>query len=210
MFITAAYAQSAATTGSLPPDAGTGALGNLWLIAMLCMIFYVLVWRPQQMRAKQHKEMVSNMRRGDKVITAGGLIATVSKIIADDEVELEIAEGVKVRAVKNTISMAASTATDKPADKGKSQKVQAAETPVDTPADAVLTSEKKGGRGKKKSDTVTDNNKIAPMVARPAGKKADTSQLPTLNVPGASGAQAENTNDAPIIADGSALNAANS
>ncbi len=96
MLISPAYAQ-----------AGAAAEPNLLvtflpLIAIFA-IFYFLMIRPQQRKMKLHREMVSNLRRGDKVVTAGGFIGTVAKV-HDDELEVEIAKDVKVRVVRGTIS----------------------------------------------------------------------------------------------------------
>jgi preprotein translocase subunit YajC len=97
MFITPAYAQAAATGATDP-------LTSLVLPVVLCIVvFYFLVLRPQQQKQKDMKKMLDALRRGDKVVTAGGLIGTVTK--ADtDEVQLEIADGVRVRVVRSTIS----------------------------------------------------------------------------------------------------------
>jgi preprotein translocase subunit YajC len=65
---------------------------------------YFLILRPQQKRAKQHQEMVKNLRRGDNVITSGGLVGKVTKVVDDDQVEIEIADGVRVRQVKSMIA----------------------------------------------------------------------------------------------------------
>ena len=96
MLISPAYAQ-----------AGAAAEPNLLvtflpLIAIFA-IFYFLMIRPQQRKMKLHREMVANLRRGDKVVTAGGFIGTVAKV-HDDELEVEIAKDVKVRVVRGTIS----------------------------------------------------------------------------------------------------------
>ncbi|MGH6889896.1 MAG: preprotein translocase subunit YajC [Rhizomicrobium sp.] len=73
------------------------------LIAVFA-IFYFLVMRPQQQRAKQHKEMLDNLRRGDTVVTAGGLVGRVSKVRDDGEIVVEISDGVQVRVVKGTLT----------------------------------------------------------------------------------------------------------
>ncbi len=96
MLISPAYAQ-----------AGQAAEPNMLvtflpLIAIFA-IFYFLMIRPQQKKMKQHKEMVGNLRRGDKIITAGGFIGTVAKV-SDDELDVEIAKDVKVRVVRSTIA----------------------------------------------------------------------------------------------------------
>ena len=72
-------------------------------LILIFVIFYFFLIRPQQKRVKDHKEMVKNLKRGDEVITSGGLIGTVDRVFEDDRVELVIAEGVKVIAIKNTV-----------------------------------------------------------------------------------------------------------
>lgn len=67
-------------------------------------IMYFLLIRPQQQKMKEHKKMVESLRRGDQIVTQGGLIGKVSKVKDDNEVEVELAEGVKVRVVRSTIS----------------------------------------------------------------------------------------------------------
>jgi preprotein translocase subunit YajC len=97
MFISPAYAQAA------------GAPAQDFLVSMLPLvaifvIFYFLLIRPQQRRAKQHQEMVNNVRRGDTVVMTGGLIGKVSKVIDEREIQVEIAENVRVRMVKSMIA----------------------------------------------------------------------------------------------------------
>lgn len=71
---------------------------------LIIVIFYFLLIRPQQKKAKEHQDMVTAVRRGDVVVTAGGLIGKVTKIIDDREAQVEIAEGVKVKVVKSTLA----------------------------------------------------------------------------------------------------------
>lgn len=68
------------------------------------VVFYFLLIRPQQKRVKAHQEMLSQVRRGDKVLTTGGILATVHRVVDDKELVLEIAEDVQVRAVRSAIS----------------------------------------------------------------------------------------------------------
>lgn len=96
MFISPAYAQAAGAGGA---DMFTSFLP----IILIFVVFYFLLIRPQQKKVKQHREMVSALRRGDKIVTAGGLIGTVTKIISDTEAQVELAEGVRVRVVRTTI-----------------------------------------------------------------------------------------------------------
>ncbi|GLT07902.1 preprotein translocase subunit YajC [Sulfitobacter sp. PR48] len=67
-------------------------------------IMYFLLIRPQQKKAKEHQAMVAGLRRGDQVVTQGGLIGKVVKVKEDGEIEVEIADGVKVRVVQSTIA----------------------------------------------------------------------------------------------------------
>ena len=73
-------------------------------ILLMFVIFYFLLFRPQQQRAKQHREMVNNVRRGDIVVTAGGIIGKVTKVKDDNEIEVEIAENTRIRVVKGTLA----------------------------------------------------------------------------------------------------------
>ncbi|MGB3177859.1 MAG: preprotein translocase subunit YajC [Albidovulum sp.] len=98
MFISPAYAQAAGGAG------GLGAVGQFALLILIFAIMYFLLIRPQQKKLKEHKAMVEALRRGDQVITQGGIIGKVSKVKEDGELELEIADGVKVRVVRATIA----------------------------------------------------------------------------------------------------------
>ncbi|UZF95174.1 preprotein translocase subunit YajC [Bosea sp. NBC_00550] len=70
---------------------------------LIFVIMWFLIIRPQQRRAKTHQEMIKNVRRGDTIVTSGGLIAKVSKVVDDGELEAEIADGVRVRIVRSMI-----------------------------------------------------------------------------------------------------------
>ena len=97
-FITPAYAQAAGVAGP------TDFVMQLVPFAVILVIMYFMIMRPQQKRAKAHQDMISNVRRGDTVVTAGGMIAKVSRTLDDAEVEIEIAQGVKVRLLRTMIS----------------------------------------------------------------------------------------------------------
>jgi len=98
MFISPAYAQG------LPGGGGSDFMLQLVPILLMFVIFYFLLFRPQQQRAKQHREMVGNIRRGDTVVTAGGIIGKVVKVRDDNEIEVEIADQTRVRVVKATVA----------------------------------------------------------------------------------------------------------
>jgi len=101
MFSSSAYAQTAAATGA----AGGFAAGLIQFapIILIFAIFYFLMIRPQQARAKAHRAMLDAVKRGDEVVTGGGLIGRVTKV-SDTEVEVEVASGIKLRTVKGTLS----------------------------------------------------------------------------------------------------------
>lgn len=71
---------------------------------LIFLIMYVLIIRPQQKKVKEHQNMIANIRRGDVVITQGGIIGKVAKLKDDEEIELEVAEGVRLRIVKGTLA----------------------------------------------------------------------------------------------------------
>lgn len=101
MFITQAFAQDGAA-------AAGGAFGSglemLFLFAPLMLIWYFLLIRPQRQQMKKRTETLASIRRGDQVVMGGGLIAKVTKVIDDNELEVELAEGVKVRALRSYIA----------------------------------------------------------------------------------------------------------
>ena len=81
---------------------GSGFVQFIPLI-LIFVIFYFFLIRPQQKKVREHKEMVKNLKRGDEVITSGGIIGTVDRVFEDDRLELNIADGVKVQVIKNTV-----------------------------------------------------------------------------------------------------------
>jgi len=99
MLVTPAYAQAAGA-------AGPSLLAQLPFFIAIFAIFYFLLIRPQQKKMKEHQAMVAAVRKGDKVVTAGGIVGKVTKVGAEgtNEVEVEIASGVKVQVVQSTIS----------------------------------------------------------------------------------------------------------
>jgi preprotein translocase subunit YajC len=99
MFITPAFAQ---TPGSL--FGGGEMITQLLPFALIFVIMYFLILRPQQKRVKSHQEMVKNVRRGDTVVTNGGLIGRVAKVVDDHEIEIEIADDVRVRQSRGMIA----------------------------------------------------------------------------------------------------------
>jgi preprotein translocase subunit YajC len=99
MFSSPAYAQ---TVGSAAPS-GLAAYSGFIPIVLMVVIFYFLLIRPQQARVKQHKQMIEAVKKGDVAVTGGGLIGRVTRVDGD-EVEIELAPNVRVRAVKSTLT----------------------------------------------------------------------------------------------------------
>ena len=96
--------QLAASLRQQQGGGGNPMSSTLIMCGMIFVIFYFLLIRPQQQKMKQHKAMVEALRRGDQVVTSGGIVAKVSKVQDDGMVEVEIADGVKVKVVKHTIT----------------------------------------------------------------------------------------------------------
>ncbi len=101
--ITSAFAQAAGGSAGGPPGSSDVIL-QLVPFALIFVILYFLIIRPQQKRAKDHAALIKNLRRGDSVVTSGGLIGKITKVIDDAEIELEIAPNVRVRAARALIS----------------------------------------------------------------------------------------------------------
>jgi len=96
MFVTPAFAQSSLLGGDT--------FGMLVPFVLIIVMMYFLILRPQQKRMKEHTELVKNLRRGDSVVTSGGLMGKVTKVIDDEQIEVEIADGVRVRQVRSMIT----------------------------------------------------------------------------------------------------------
>ena len=90
------------TAEAAEPSAAAG-VAQLAPLILIMLVFYFLLIRPQQKRLKAHKAMVAGMKKGDKVVTAGGIIGTVIDV-SDNEVKVEIAEGTRVRVKRDTIT----------------------------------------------------------------------------------------------------------
>jgi preprotein translocase subunit YajC len=98
MLISPAFAQAASPLG------GDNMLMSLLPFILIFVIMYFLILRPQQKRAKQHQEMVRNVRRGDTVVTSGGLIGKVTKVIDDEQIEVELADEIRVRQMRSMVA----------------------------------------------------------------------------------------------------------
>ncbi len=96
MLISPAYAQSAITGGF--------DIMSLMPLVLIFLVFYLLLIRPQQKKVKLHREMISNLRRGDRVVTSGGIMGLITRILNENEMMVEIAEGVRVKVARSMVS----------------------------------------------------------------------------------------------------------
>jgi preprotein translocase subunit YajC len=131
MLISPAYAQAA---GGLDQSA----LVQFLPLVLIFVVFYFLLIRPQQKKQKDHRAMLDAVRRGDRVVTGGGILATVSKVVSPEEVEVDLAPNVRVRVLRSTISSVLAkpdpaAAREAARDKDKAKEKQ----PVRTEADKV-------------------------------------------------------------------------
>ena len=98
MFVTPAYAQAGAASG------GVDMIVQFLPFILIFVIMYFLIIRPQRLKAKRHQEMIANLRRGDTVVTSGGLIGKVAKVADDGEIQVDLAENGRVRIVRGMIA----------------------------------------------------------------------------------------------------------
>ena len=97
MFITPAFAQAAGSDTN-------GMLMSLLPFALIFVIMYFLILKPQQKKLKDHQELVKNIRRGDTVVTNGGLVGKVTKVVDDEQIEIEVSDGVRIRQMRQMIA----------------------------------------------------------------------------------------------------------
>ena len=117
MFVSPAYAQAA--------DGGFGGIEAFLPLILIFIAFYFFLIRPKQKKANEHKAMLGAIRRGDKVVTGDGIIGTVTKVIDDLEITVEIADGVKVRVQRGLISTVLSKTEPVKGDKKSESSVDA-------------------------------------------------------------------------------------
>lgn len=101
-FVTAAHAQDAA--GAPPGGANTSMLMNFLPIILIFGVFYVLIIRPQQKKMDEQTKMIKALQRGDRVITSGGIHGKIVKVESDDNLVIEIADGVQIKVVRSHVS----------------------------------------------------------------------------------------------------------
>ena len=103
MFVTAALAQSTGT-----PTAAPGGINDLLIqfapILLLVVIFWLLIFRPQQKRQRAQQEMLSKISRGDTVVTTGGIVGKVTKAVDGEDLEVEISQGVRVKLARGSVT----------------------------------------------------------------------------------------------------------
>ncbi len=115
MFVTPAYAQAQGATG-------VESLSYFLPIILIMIVFYFLLFRPQQKKAKEHKDMVEAVKRGDQVVTAGGIVGKVIKVGEEGRITVEIAPNVKVEVLRGTLADVLSKPVPADADKGGKRK----------------------------------------------------------------------------------------
>lgn len=144
MLISPAFAQGAGGAQGGDP------FGLILMFGLMIAVIYFLLIRPQQKRAKEHREMVNAVRRGDTVVTQGGIVGKVTRVLDDNEVQVEIADGVRVKILKATLSDVRS----------KSEPAEKKESPNNNKDNNNKGNNKKGGNKKaantnKKSEAET-------------------------------------------------------
>lgn len=109
MFVSPAHAQEITVTpsdaGAMPvaPDPAQAVIWNIGFVALVVFSFYMLLIRPQQKRFKEHADMLGALKKGDKVVTGGGLVGKVDKLQGDNEAVIDLGNGIKVTALRSTI-----------------------------------------------------------------------------------------------------------
>ncbi|MBI4185194.1 MAG: preprotein translocase subunit YajC [Proteobacteria bacterium] len=92
----------------ISPAYAQGAGGDIFTglipLVLIFVVFYFLLIRPQQKKVKQHREMLTAIRRGDRIVTGGGIIGTVARVVGEDELQVDITDSVRVRVVRSTVA----------------------------------------------------------------------------------------------------------
>jgi preprotein translocase subunit YajC len=142
MLISPAYAQISGETVS-------GLLSNPMVpIVLVLVVFYFLMIRPQQQKAKEHRNMLTALRRGDRVVTGGGIVGTVAKVVSDDEVLVDISDNVRVRVLRGTITSVLAK-TEPVAAKGDKDKNGDRDAGADEPEKVVADGDKGKGSARR-------------------------------------------------------------
>ncbi|MEX2642032.1 MAG: preprotein translocase subunit YajC [Acetobacterales bacterium] len=116
MLISPAYAQV---------GGGTEMFASFIPLILIFAVFYFLLVRPQQKKMKQHREMLGSIQRGDRVVTGGGIVGTVARVVSEDELQVDLAEGVRVRVMRgmiaNVLARGEPVNDDEPAEEGEAR-----------------------------------------------------------------------------------------
>lgn len=102
-FISSAFAQTTQTVATQSPLVAGQGLGGFIQIILICLVFYFVLVRPHSKKMKEHQNMQGNIRRGDRIITGGGIIAQVIKVLGDHELLVEIADGVRIKILRDSV-----------------------------------------------------------------------------------------------------------
>ncbi|MFN7113374.1 MAG: preprotein translocase subunit YajC [Alphaproteobacteria bacterium] len=121
MFISPAFAQTATDTAEAA--GGPSLLVSMAPLVLIFVVFYFIVIRPQNRRIIEHRKMINNLAKGDKVVTGGGLHATVKKLVGEEDVVLDIGGGVEVTALRHSLMMVRDSASAKAAVKNGNDKI---------------------------------------------------------------------------------------
>ena len=130
MWISKAYAQAADMSADMvnladAPTPMEAFMWNMGLVVVLIGLFYVLLIMPQQRRFKEHSQMLDGLKKGDRVVTGGGLVGKVEKIVDDQEIMIDLGNGVKVTALRSMIQGKTELKTSKAAnDSAKDEKAK--------------------------------------------------------------------------------------
>lgn len=89
-------------------------IGSLAPIGLMLLVFYFLIMRPQQKREAKRRELIKSLKRGDKIVTASGIIGTVHKVVNESEITMEVAEGVRIHVLKNAVTEVLNKSSETP------------------------------------------------------------------------------------------------
>ena len=137
MLISPAFAQGTGLTGIMDQNA----LIQFLPLVLIFVVFYFLLIRPQQTKQKQHKAMLEALRRGDRVVTGGGILGTVSRVVSPEEVEVDIASGMRVRVLRSTITTVLAKPNPAAAREAANEKDEKPKEPAPRKPKAVVRSE---------------------------------------------------------------------
>jgi preprotein translocase subunit YajC len=105
MFISNAWAQAAQTPGT------QDIVGSILPLILIFVVFYFLLIRPQQKRMKEHQQMIAGLRRGDRVVTSGGIVGVIARVVSEDRLQVEVAPEVSIEVLRSSISQILSKPT---------------------------------------------------------------------------------------------------